>query len=168
MDTLWDAPEIFPAYERLLDSRHIPAKAICAGPKHESARPRRTTHQPRRNSSNASAAEPISRLAVPAGRPRRGVARSRHPPSQSHATRFAIRFSAALRLPSWLHSSLSLIVTNVLPRGCCHASARKRHRHPNRPGFARSLGRVHHHDLPPRHETPRRSRSQPFGFVVIP
>ena len=27
MDMLWDATEIFPAYEQLLDDRNIPAKA---------------------------------------------------------------------------------------------------------------------------------------------
>jgi len=38
-----------------------------------------------------------------------------------------------------------------------------RNRHPDRSKSSWSCRCLHHHDLPPRHETPRRGRSQPHG-----
>ena len=45
--------------------------------------------------------------------------------------------------------------------------APKRHRHPHRPGSPRPCRRLHHHDLPPRHQTPGRRRSEPARSPLI-
>ena len=65
--------------------------------------------------------------------------------------------------------------TDIAKRATCHSHAPfvcilltpKRHRHPHRPGPPRPCRRLHHHDLPARHQTPGGGRPEPARSPVI-
>ena len=125
----------------------FPSATLCRTPEPEESPATMSTNSP----CSASSRKQPERQAFP------------NPPPATHS---ATRFSAALRLPSRLHASLSLFATNAVQRGCCNPPPGKRHRHSNCPRFARTYRRVHDDDLPPRHEAPWRRRPQPSRSEV--